>query len=382
MRKAFLYRLYPSKLQGEKLEHLLDIARAFYNAGLAERRDAWQKNHISINYYTQANQIKEVRDTNPEYALLSYSATQDMLCRLDKAFKAFFRRLKQGEDEPGYPRFKGRNRFDSITFPAYGDGIKLRDNRLYILNVGEVKIKMHRVLEGEIKTVTIKRQCGKWFAVFSNIVEPKLLPQSDKQVGIDVGLTSFAVTSDKETVGNPRYLREAESALRRAHRKVSRRKKGGHNRRKAVKLLAKQYEKVSNQRKDFAHKLARNLVDIYGYIAVEDLQIANMVQNHHLAKSISDAGWGQFLDTLECKAEEAGRQFVRVNPSGTSQRCSNCGTIVPKTLSVRIHRCPVCGLVVPRDYNSALDILRLGRSLWDKTWSNGSCVSQEAVCFS
>ncbi|MCX6009240.1 MAG: transposase [Chloroflexi bacterium] len=382
MRKAFLYRLYPSKIQAGRLQVLLNIARAFYNAGLQERRDAWQKNHISLNYCDQANQIKEIREANPEYALLNYSATQDILRRLDKSFKAFFRRFKQGNDEPGYPRFKGRNRFDSITFPAYGDGIKLKSGRLYVLNAGEVKIKMHRSLEGEIKTVTIKRQCSKWYAVFSNVVEPESLPVSSRQVGIDVGLTSFAVTSDKETIENPRYFREAEAALRKAHRKVSRRKKGGHNRRKAVKLLSKQYEKVSNKRKDFAHKLARNLVNTYGYIAVEDLQIANMVQNRHLSKSISDAGWGQFLDVLECKAEEAGRQFVRVNPNGTTQRCSNCGAIVPKTLSTRIHRCPVCGLVVPRDYNSALDILRLGRSLWDKTWSNGSCVPQEAVCFS
>lgn len=382
MRKAFFYRLYPSKLQAEKLQVLLNIARAFYNAGLQERRDAWQKNHISLNYCNQANQIKEVRDTNPEYALLNYSATQDILRRLDKAFKAFFRRVKRGDDEPGYPRFKGRNRFDSITFPTYGDGIKLKNNRLYVLNVGEVKIKLHRSLEGETKTATIKRQCDKWYAIFSNIVEVEPLPQSDRQVGIDVGLTSYAVTSDNETIENPRYLREAEAALRKAHRKVSRHKKGGHNRHKAAKLLSKQYEKVSNQRKDFAHKLARNIVNTYGWIAVEDLQIANMVRNHHLSKSISDAGWGMFLNVLEYKAEEAGRQFVRVNPNGTTQRCSNCGTIVPKTLSVRIHRCPVCGLVVPRDYNSALDILRLGRSLWDKTWSNGSCVSQEAVCFS
>lgn len=198
MRRAFLYRLYPSKLQAERLQHLLDIARAFYNAGLQERRDAWQKNHISLNYYDQANQIKEIRDTNPEYALLNYSATQDMFRRLAKAFKAFFRRLKQGDDEPGYPRFKSRNRFDSITFPTYGDGIKLKENRLYVLNAGEVKIKMHRSLEGEIKTVAIKRQCGKWYAVFSNTVDAEPLPQSDRQVGIDVGLTSFAVTSDNE----------------------------------------------------------------------------------------------------------------------------------------------------------------------------------------
>jgi len=383
MRKAFLYRLYPSKLQAEKFQILLDMARTFYNAGLQERKEAWQKNHVSLNFYDQANQLKEIRATNPEYKSLNYSATTEILRRLDKTFKAYFRRIKSSE-KPGYPRFKSRDRFNSITFPGYAnhDGVGFHSNKLYIMNVGEVKIKLHRSLEGQIKTVTIKRQCGKWYAVFSNVVEAEPLPVSGRQVGIDVGLTSFAVTSDNEIIENPRYLREAEAALRKAHRKVSRRKKGGRNRRKAVKLLAKQYEKVKNQRKDFAHKLARNIVNTYGYIAVEDLQIANMVQNHHLSKSISDAGWGQFLGFLAYKAEEAGRQFVRVNPSGTTQRCSNCGTIVPKTLSVRIHRCPVCGLVLPRDYNSALDILRLGRSLWGITYDTGQCVPQETVAVS
>ncbi len=208
------------------------------------------------------------------------------------------------------------------------------------------------------------------------------MPVSDKAVGIDVGLTSFAVTSDGEFIDNPRYLREAEAVLRRSQRSVSRKKKGGHNRRKAVILLAKNHLKVKRQRADFAHKLADSLVNVYGHIAIEDLRIKNMVRNHHLARSISDAGWGQFVNILSYKAEYAGREFVRVNPNGTSQICSGCGATVKKSLSTRIHNCPACGLSLNRDFNAARNIKRLGLSLWDKTWENAPSVSQEAVCFS
>jgi len=381
MRKAFLYRLYPNKAQADKLDSLLNTARHLYNAALQERRDAYKMQGVSLNYYSQANELKELRQELPEVAQLNYSATQDMLRRLDKSFKAFFRRMKTGE-KPGFPRFKGRDRFDSITFPTYGDGIKIRDNRLYIQNVGLVKIKMHRSLEGGINTVTLKRECDKWYAIFSNTVNIESLPVSNKQVGIDVGLESFAVTSDGEFIDNPRFLKEAEAILRKAQRKVSRRKKGSNSRRKAVKLLARHHLKVSNQRKDFAHKFSRTIVNTYGFIAVEDLQIKNMVRNHHLARSISDAAWGMTLDFTDYKAEWAGRQFTRVIPNGTSQECAFCGTVVPKSLSVRIHNCSVCGHSVPRDFNSSLNILERGRRSWSLTWNNGSSVLPEAVCFS
>ena len=378
MRKAFLYRLYVNETQSDKLDNLLRLARQLYNAALQQRRDAWKYQHKSLNYYDQANQLKEVRNEIPEFAQLNFSATQDMLRRLDKSFKAFFRRVKTGE-KAGFPRFKSRDRFDSITFPTYGDGIKIKGNRLYVQNVGLLKIKMHRVLEGEINTVTIKRECGKWYVVFSDTVEIKPLPVSDRTVGIDVGLKSFAVTSDSEYIENPRYLKEAEAALRVSQRSVSRKKKGGNNRRKAVKLLAKKHLHVKRQRADFAHKIADNLVKNYGRIAVEDLRIKNMVRNHHLARSISDAGWGQFVSILSYKAEYAGREFVQVNPNGTSQICSGCGATVKKNLSTRVHNCPACGLSLNRDFNAALNIKRLGLSLWDSTCDNSQCVSQEAV---
>ena len=381
MRKSFVYRLYPNKAQSDKLDSHLNTARGLYNSALQERRDAWKCQRKSLNYYDQARELKELRRDIPEVAELNFSATQDILRRLDKSFKAFFRRIEAGE-KAGYPRFKRSDRFNSITFPVYGDGIKLRDDRLYVQNIGLVKIKMHRPLEGEINTVTVKRDCGKWYVSFSNTVEIKLLSSSNKEVGIDVGLEYFATLPEGEPIQNPRYLREAETTLSKAQRKISRRKKGGRNRRKAVALLAQHHQRVRNQRADFAHKEARKIVTNYGYIAVEDLKIKNMVHNRHLAKSISDASWGVFMDCIAYKAEEAGRIFTRVSPNGTSQTCAFCGTTVPKSLSVRTHNCPHCGISVPRDFNSALNILALGRSVWDVTCASRQSVSQEAVCFS
>jgi putative transposase len=376
LRKSFLYRLYPNKEQSDKLSNLLDIGRNVYNCALAERKYAYRAQHKSLNYYDQASEIKELRQSIPEIAQLNFSATQDILRRLDKTFKAFY------SGKIGFPRFKGKRRFSSITFPTYGDGIRIKNDRLYINNVGLLKIRIHRLFEDEINTVAIKRDCDKWYAVFSNTVEYQPLPYSSNELGIDVGIESFAVTSDNEFIENPNFLKHSLKDLRKAQRSVSRKKRGSKNRRKAVKLLAKQHLKVRNQRKDFVHKEARKIVNENGFIAVEDLQIKNMVKNHHLARSISDAGWGMFLNVLSYKAEWAGRTFVKVNPNGTSQICSNCEAKVPKDLSVRIHKCPYCGIVLHRDYNSALNIKSLGRSVWDVTWNSGSCVSQEAVCFS
>lgn len=380
MNKAYLYRLYPTKEHTGKLNRLFGIAREIYNSCLAERKYAYKMQGVSLNYYDQANELPELKTVIPDVALLNAQCTQNIVRRLDRSFKSFFRRIKHGE-KPGFPRFKGYNQFSSITFPTYGDGCKISDDKLYIRNVGNIKIKLHRNLDGQIKTVTLKRDCGKWYVVFTCDVEPKPLEQNKNEVGIDVGIESFAVTSDGEFIKNPHCLKHSLRRLRVAQRKVSRKKKGSKNRRKSVKLLAKQHQKIRNQRKDFIHKVTNQIVKQYSYIAVEDLKINNMVKNHHLAQSINDVGWGMFFDTLAYKAEWAGRQFVKVKPNGTSQICSNCGTKVQKDLSVRIHKCPACGIEIHRDFNASLNILALGRSVWDVTWNRGSCVSQEAVCF-
>lgn len=234
---------------------------------------------------------------------------------------------------------------------------------------------------GTIKTVSVKREAGHWYALFSCEVDPTPRPASDEAVGIGVGLTAFAVLSDGSEIANPRYARKAAAAVRRAQRKVARRKKRSNGRRKAIVLLQKAHAHVANQRNDFHHKAARALVDRFGLIAVEDLNLTGLAGSM-LARSVHDAGWGRFLARLDDKAESAGRQLVRVHPNGTTQRCSGCQTTVPKTLSQRWHGCPACGLSLSRDENAAREILRLGLSLAEQTWPVAASVSAEAVCLS
>ncbi|HZA23134.1 MAG TPA: transposase [Dehalococcoidia bacterium] len=361
MRKTFRYRLYPTREQSEALEGQLAEACRLYNAALQERRDAWDMAGISLNYYDQANQVKEIRAAG-DLGLANYSACQDVLRRVHKAYAAFFRRVKAGK-KAGFPRFKSRRRFDSYTFPTYGDGCKLRDGgKLHIQGVGVLKVKLHRPVSGQVKTVTLKREGGRWYVCFSvEVAIPGPLPRTGAVTGIDVGLESFAVLSDGTVIENPRHYRKAQAALRRAQRKVARRRKGSHRRRKAVRVLQRVHSHVRNQRSDFHHQVSRKLVNAYDLIAVEGLNLKGLASGV-LAKSVNDAGWGGFFAKLTYKAEEAGRQLAKVKPNGTSQRCP-CGATVPKTLGQRWHQCLACGMSVSRDHASALEILRLGLSL-------------------
>ena len=360
MRKAYKFRIYPSRLQAEALNRELAAAQRLYNAALEQRRFAWKRLGVSLGYLDQAGDLKDLRQCGIETPS-NYSCCQDVLRRLDKAFRAFFRRLKAG-DRPGYPRFKSKDRYDSVTFPAYGDGCRVRDNgKLYLQGVGEIRLKWHRQVEGKIKTVTVRRRGGRWHVCFSVEYEAEPLPVVEGEVGIDVGLEHFAALSTGDLVANPRWYRSAQRRLRRAQRKVARRVKGSNGRRKAVRELQRVHEHVANRRSDFAHKLSRRMVDGYQLIAVEKLNVGGMAKGM-LAKQVHDAGWRSFLHNLAVKAAEAGRRVVEVNPAGTSQHCL-CGQKVRKTLAVRVHRCLQCGLVAPRDVVSAQLILRLGRSL-------------------
>ncbi|PKL78980.1 MAG: transposase [Candidatus Melainabacteria bacterium HGW-Melainabacteria-1] len=380
MRKTYRYRLYPTKAQAQALEQQLREGCNLYNAALQERRDAWQKTGASIRYTDQSAQLKTIRAEGLNN-LANFSCCQDILRRVDKTYQAFFRRVKRGE-KAGYPRFKPHQRFDSITFPSYGDGIRLLPSgKLRVQDVGAIKVKLHRPVEGHIKTVTIKREAGKWYVCFSVIAATYRLKFTPKAVGIDVGLESFAVLSDGTVIANPRQYRKAQARLRRAQRKVARRKKGSHRRKKAVRELQAAHAHVRNQRQDFHHKLSHRLVQNYGIIAIEDLNIQGLAGGM-LAKSVHDAGWSGFFSKLTYKAESAGRLLLRVDPRGTSQRCSGCSAEGRKALKDRWHHCLSCGFSVSRDLNSANEILRLGLSLVDSTWGISPCVSTEAVCFS
>jgi len=361
MKKVFKYRLNPTAKQRRSLELQLETLRQFYNAALEERRSAWKWCQKSIGYLVQANQLKEIRREHPELAAVNYSATQDGLRRLQKAFDAFFRRIKAGE-KPGYPRFKGENRYDSITFPSYGDGIRYQHGRLYVQGIVRIKIKPHRPVVRRIKTVTIKREGWKWYAVVTVEYEPGAngQPVPVSPIGLDVNLENFLTTSDGAVVGNPRWYRHSEKMLTWCGRLVSRKKKGSNRRKKALVRLQNWHAKVKNQRRDFQHKLSRRLLNDNDAVFFEDLNIAGMVKNHCLAKSIADVGWGQFLAMISYKAAEAGKLSLAVAPHWTTQQCSGCGALVMKGLSQRRHACPVCGRQLPRDHNSALNILAVG----------------------
>lgn len=382
MRVAYKYRLYPTQQQAEFLTEQLREACDLYNCALEERRSAWKYCRISLNYYDQANQLKAMR-AQGLIGLANYSCCQDVLRRLDKTFRAFYERSKRGE-KAGFPRFRSLRRYDSITFPSYGDGSKLLDNgRLRIQGAGEIKVKLHRAVAGRIKTVTVKREVEQWFVCFSverELAEP--LPKSEAEIGMDVGLDSFAVLSDGSQVQNPRPLAQAQAELRRAQRRVARRKKGSHRRRRAVILLAKAQRRVRNQRLNFQHQLSCWLMVSFGFLATEDLTIRGMARGR-FARSVHDAGWGSFFRMLAYKAECAGRELVKVDPRGTSQTCT-CGAWVEKKLKDRWHECPACGLSAPRDVVSAQVILQRARI--ERSGRNVGVVVpsvlREAVCFS
>jgi len=355
MVKTYKYRLYPGDKQIQAIDAMLETHRHVYNDALAERKTSWEERKESVSYGQQSASYKAARESNEYYQKTNFSSCQRTLRRLDKASKSFFRRVKAGETS-GYPRFKGRNRFDSMEF-TYNDGVRIKGKVLYVQHIGNIKIKLHRPIDGIIKTGIIKRQAGRYYICFSVEVEVQHLPSTGATVGLDMGVTNLVTTSDGQFFPPPKYLRQSERQLRRLQRKVARRKKGSNRRRKAVLELQRLHQHIADQRRDTAHKIARYLVESYDIIAVENLNTQGLLKNHHLAKSIADASWNTFINTLICKAEEAGRTVSKVDPRYTSQVCSGCGEIVKKDLSVRVHDCPYCNLVLDRDVNAARNIL-------------------------
>lgn len=351
-RITYRFRLYPTRQQIALFEQTLDLCQELYNAALQERRDAWCINRESVNFAIQSAQLPDIKTARPELSGVYAQVLQNTLHRVDKTFKAFFGRVKR-KVKAGYPRFRPRSRYDSFTYPQ--GGFSLQGSKLSLSKIGKVKIKLHRPIEGKIKTLTIKRKAGRWYASFVAECAPKPLPVNTESVGVDVGLSAFATLNDGTEIPNPRHYREAQKKLRRAQRKVARRKKGSNRRRKAVLLLQKVHAHVRNQRADFHHKISHWLVNNYGLIAVENLNVKGLASGM-LAKSVNDAGWSAFLHKLTYKAANAGRELWKVDPRGTSQTCI-CGADVPKTFSQRRHECSACGLFANRDHVSAQVIL-------------------------
>lgn len=361
--KTFKYRLYPTPAQERCLFNTLAVCRHFYNMCLEDRKLAYQLEGRSVSKSEQEKMAIRYRQTFPQAKTVFSQTLQTVADDLDKAFKAFFRRVKAGE-KPGYPRFKGRNRFHSFAFKQFGVGAKLDGRRLKLFGIGRVAVRWHRPIEGDIKTLRVVHKAGQWFACLSCDVPDKApLPETGRTIGIDVGVSALITTSEGEQVGHPQFYRDGQKKLRQLQRSLARKKQGGKNRRKALLQVQRQHEHVKNQRADFAHKLSQALVQNYDRIACEDLKIRNMARNHHLSKSILDAGWGIFKQLLTSKAVDAGREVVFVDPAYTSKCCSNCGTLFQDfDLSTRWVEC-ACGLSLDRDHNAAINILR--KAGWD-----------------
>ncbi len=367
MLRTYKYLLRPNPEQAQRLDFLLWQSRQVYNAALEQRVSVFRETGKGIGYSAQWIYFRDLRRDHPDtLGQLNASSLQHVLRRLDKSFAAFFRRLKAGE-KPGFPRFKGRDRFQSLEY-TYGDGCKLRQDgqgrrSFYVQNVGEMRMCFHRALpeHATIKHVVVKLVNHRWYVCLM-LELPEVLLQRvpiGNQVGMDVGLKSRAALSTGEVIENPRWLRAGLAHLRRWQRRASRQIKGSQRQRKTYRQIARLHERVSNQRTDYLHQVSHRLVGGNDLIAIEDLSLGFMNSNRHLSLSSHDAGFGLFRHMLEYKAEEAGILVVAVNPAGTSQLCSRCGVWVPKSLSVRVHECPDCGLVLDRDVNAARNILNL-----------------------
>ncbi len=361
VRKTVLYRLYPTRAQETILEGQLDECRWLYNQLLEQRKTSYETSGSSPGLYDQQKTISVLKAERPGIGNVHSQVLQNVAVRIDLAFKAFFRRVKAGE-KPGYPRFRATFRYDSMTFPQVPSGCSLVDGQLVLSKVGSVKIVLHRPLDGKPKTCTIRRSStGKWYACFScEVQQPKPLQPSPQQTGIDVGLTTFATLSNGEAIENPRFFRTDEKQLAKAQRLFAKEEKGTPKRRRRGKPIARIHERITFRRKDFANQQSRKIVDRFGFIAVEDLEVNRMAHNQCLAKSISDAAWSLFFTLLFFKAASAGRTIVKVNPAYTSQTCSKCGHREKLPLEERTYRCSCCGLEINRDHNAARIILGLG----------------------
>ncbi len=371
LRRTYRYRLYPTARQQLALAAQLAFACELYNAALEQRRAAWRGRRRSIGYVGQCRDLTDVRAHGMGPPGMSCFAMRDPLRRLDRAFAAFFRRVKAGE-KPGYPRYRSRRRYDSLTWDRW----RLQQGRLGLPGIGSMKLRWHRPLptDAALRTVTVRRHARHWYVGFAlDRLKPAPLPATGQSVGLDLGITTFAALSTGERLAGPRALRTAQTRLRVAQRRVSRRLRGSHRRRRAGRLVARLHERVRNLRRDHAFKLANDLVRRFDVIYVEALNLQGLARGR-LARDVHDQGWGAFLRILSDKAAEAGRSVIALDARNTSQACSACGALVPKPLGERWHRC-ACGYQADRDVNAARNLYRLGESRQAPTWPTGACVA-------
>ena len=412
IKRAYKFRLYPTRNQKHKLQGTLELCRDLYNSALQERIEAYKKNGISLSYVDQQNELPVLKKDLPEYGTIYSQVLQNVLKRLDTNFKAFFRRVKKHE-KPGFPRYKGYDRYDSFTYPQNANNaFDIKGNKLHLAKIGDVKLKVHSSLQGKIKTCTIKKEVDRWYVILTAEFEKDVKQATElKPVAIDLGVKRFAVlgipsSSDQNIekileskdykqviIDNPKYLKRSEKRLKKAYRKLSLTKKGSSERKKTKKVLGKVYRKISNQRNDLLHKLSREIVDNYNQIFLEDLNINSMLQKHWVSREIADASWGRFVSYISYKAEEAGKGVYPLSPKDSSKTCYKCGFIKEDlTLADRNWVCPICGTQHDRDVNAAFELLNRGLQEYStekayeyytglglQTFGGGTSLSIEAV---
>jgi putative transposase len=361
---SFKYRIYPSNKQQRKINSQLELTKKLYNHLLEKAKETYKTEGKMLTKFDMNNNLVMLKKEHPEYLQLYSQVLQNICDRVAKAYSNFFKRAKRkkaGERiKVGFPRFKKQTK--SLTYPQ--SGFEIEGKKLFLSKIGNISIILHRPMYGMIKTLAIKKHLsGKWFAIFScQIAEQKLRTKGNETVGIDVGLTSFVAMSDGSKVRFPDFLAKSEMKLKKLQRRLSRKKKGSSNRRKARTRFACLHEKIENQRYDFLHKLSNSIVERYPLIAVEELKVQTMMQNNFLAKKISDASWKSFTAMLCYKAAKAGCKVMFVNPRNTTKMCSNCGNVKEMNLSERTYSCPVCSMQMDRDTNAAKNILSIAVS--------------------
>lgn len=362
MRRTFKFKAVVNKEVAKNCEQRLERCCELYNAALEQRIKAYKTPRKSLHKFGQMDEIPEIKKVLPEFKPVDTQCLQNVLERLDRVYQQFFRRVKSKKGKAGYPRFKSHKRYDSFTLKQ--SGWKLEGKYLHLTNIGTLKLRLSRPIQGTIKTVTVKRAANNtWFVCFScDNVPAKEFPQTNKQIGIDVGISTFCTDSRGLKTSYPDHIGKKLKQLKIRQRRAAKKINYSKRQRKAYALIGKSYQNIVNAKEDFLHKLANYYIKNCAIIYVEDLEIPKMSHTAQLGNKLYNICWGKFFTYLTYKAEEAGRQIIKVNPAGTSQKCSKCGNVVPKTLKTRVHECKSCGLVLDRDLNASLNILRAGQT--------------------
>ncbi len=366
--RAYKFRIYPDLKRQLEIDLQLTLSKNLYNKLLEQSKDAFIKDkNFKLNISTLNRMMKRIVSENKDYLRIYSQTRQNISIKLQKSYQNFFRRCKKkksgNNQKVGFPRFKSKDRYYSIVYPQDNGAFKVENGRLRVSRIGTMKIEHHRKMEGEIKTLTIKKEAGRYYAIFTAIKDIKPMKIKDTNpVGIDVGLETFAVLSDGTKIKKPNFKKDAQKRIARWQKILARKKKGSKNRERAKLHLQREYQRWTNQQNDCLHKITDQLIDSgYTSFAIEKLQVQNMLKTHSLANQISGASWFRFKEMLSYKAESAGMKMVEVNPRNTSKQCSNCGNIQEIFLSERIYRCNICGMQKDRDINAAINILEKAR---------------------